>query len=110
MQTQSDADNRRMMMVKRDILEEMGLQRRIGRILRWGRKKKKFSAKRFAALLEINPKELVLIESGEARLPMCLLVRAVDHLHYKVQMRIEILMMEMTLLMRDEVPRRMTMH
>ncbi len=110
MQIQSDADRERMIMVKRDIIEEMRLQRRIGRVLRWGRKKKHFTMRQFATLIGVTEKELILIEQGRTSPPMCLIGRAMSHLYLEVHMRIEILMMELAALMKDEVPRRMTIH
>jgi transcriptional regulator with XRE-family HTH domain len=110
MQMQSDADHQRMTMVKQDIIKGMCLQPRIGRILRWGRKKKNITVKQFAALLGITPKKLTLIEQGKASPPMCLLGQAFRHLHFEVHTRIEVLMTEVAILMRDEVPRRMTIH
>ena len=108
--SRSESEIQRSTMAKRDLLAAMRLQYRLGRVIRWGRKKKGLTRSKFAALIGVSPKELVLMEKGILGIPGFIHGKALLFLDVEVRHRTETLALEIGFWMSEELPRRLTLH
>jgi hypothetical protein len=108
--SRTEPEMQRSTMARRDVVQTMRLQYRLGRIIRWGRKKKGFTRSKFAALIGVSTKELVLMEKGILGIPGFIHGKALLFLDVEVRDRTETLVLEIGLWMSEELPRRLTLH